>query len=495
MAESDENVDGGDKITLPNYLSNGKSESGATDDTSSLDETVIENDDHSTEDVELNEELWSRLNGSVEDATSKNGKSTAKKSKNMPRHSKVLFTGSYKKVRTVFLGLLVTILTFSLVIFGFIYFDMTSRLGHIDQGMLEQAERPPLDPLAGDAINILLVGIDSRDGKNAEIDDTADGVQNTDTNIIVHISSDRKTAYLVSIPRDSMVDIPACVTSKGETYPQGIQMFNSAFGVGYNYAGDTSSGIACVVQTVEHNTGLRMNGSVIVDFAGFKDIVDAIGGVHISIENDLVAWGAGGLTLRAGCQKLDGWQALEYARARTGIGLGDGSDITRIGRQQRLLTALVKEILRKDMISNISELYTFAGSAVSSVQSSYGLTNLVGIAYSMKDVKTYNIGMLTVPWNTYPYDSNRIQWSPDASVLWEELIKDKKVTVGEIKYMAKRPKGAENAENSGNIPKNNGDTATQQPSNNPTKQNTNSTPTPTPAIDPKDDPSLDACVM
>jgi hypothetical protein len=193
---------------------------------------------------------------------------------------------------------------------------------------------------------------------------------------------------------------------------------------------------------------------------------------------------------------------MEYARARTGIGLGDGSDISRIKRQQGLLTALVKEVLRKNIIGDIPQLYSLASAAISNLQSSYGITDLVGIAYSMRGIKTYNIGTLTVPWGSYPQNPNRVQWTADAAILWQELITDKPVTVGEIKYMAERPPGVDplptgtptpkptnfpsGADSESAIP--NTETETQ-----PTEQTP--TPTPTPTVDPKNDPTLDACVL
>jgi LCP family protein required for cell wall assembly len=146
---------------------------------------------------------------------------------------------------------------------------------------------------------------------------------------------------MVSIPRDSTVDVPACPTSSGgETAPLYRTKFNAAFAQGYDTGGHVESGALCVKKTLDTLTNVRMDGFVVVDFSGFQKMVDALGGVEMCIPQRIESKKAGNLVLDSGVQSLDGSTALRYARARTGTGLGDGSDIGRIGRQQQLMAAL-----------------------------------------------------------------------------------------------------------------------------------------------------------
>ena len=182
----------------------------------------------------------------------------------------------------------------------------------------------PDDPNAGKALNVLVMGSDSR-GDGEDVDDGVDGMR-SDTTIVVHISADRSRVELVSIPRDSKVAIPACTVTGGGTTEPRTSIFNSAFAIGWTAGQDVASAAACTISTVESLTGVYIDHYTVVDFGGFRDMVDALGGVSMCIPNDIDAPKAGNLKLTAGYQRLDGKTALKYARARTGKGLGDGSD-------------------------------------------------------------------------------------------------------------------------------------------------------------------------
>jgi LCP family protein required for cell wall assembly len=205
---------------------------------------------------------------------------------------------------------------------------------------------------------------------------------------------------MISIPRDSLVDIPSCTMTDGSTSKaQKSAMFNSAFSIGADQGGDIASAAACAINTVQQNTGVRIDHFVVVDFAGFAKMIDAIGGVSMCVPNDMDAPLAG-LKLSAGQQVLDGTTALAFARARKGTGVGDGSDTNRLGRQQQLLSAVINELLTKNVLTNITQLISFLDSATESLTIDSGfssLTDMAGLAYSLRSTPRENITFMTIP--------------------------------------------------------------------------------------------------
>ena len=284
----------------------------------------------------------------------------------------------------------------------------------------------PDDPNQGMPVNILVLGTDSREGSEAVVADGEEG-QRSDTTIVMHISADRQRVELVSIPRDSLVDIPDCIREDGSTSrPQNYAMFNSAYSIG-GESGLVSDAAACTQRTVEQNTGVRIDHFIVVNMSGFVNMVDAVGGVPMCIPEEVYSPKANNLHLQAGNQRLDGVTALSYARARTGTGLGDGSDTNRIGRQQELLAATAREVLSKNLLTDVPELIRFLTAATQSLTVSSGLssiTDMAGLALSLKGLGSGGITFLTVPWVPAQTDANRVVWTDDADRVWANLAGD-----------------------------------------------------------------------
>ncbi len=304
--------------------------------------------------------------------------------------------------------------------------DVTDLLGA--DRPTPSATHDPDDPSSGSPVTILLMGSDVRDGANGAIGGSVAGMR-SDTTIVLHISANRKRVELVSIPRDSHVQIPACTMTNGKTSrPQG-ERFNAAFAIGADTGGDTASAAACAIKTVESLTGVRIDGFVVVDFVGFIRMVDALGGVPICIPNAMSSPKAG-LTVKAGYQTLDGTTALAYARARTGTGVGDGSDTNRIGRQQELLAATAREVLSKNLLTDVGQLLRFLDAATSSVTANpelASIANLAGLAFSLKDIPSGNITFMTVPFSSYAPDPNQVVWTRAATTIWANMASDQPV--------------------------------------------------------------------
>ncbi|MFD7113971.1 LCP family protein [Streptomyces microflavus] len=282
-----------------------------------------------------------------------------------------------------------------------------------------EKERPT--PVVMDAQNILLIGSDSRAGENSEYGRDDGGSQRSDTTILLHLAADRKSATAVSLPRDLMVEIPSCRTGDDKETRKRFAQFNSAFELG---------GTACTIRTVERMTGIRIDHHMVVDFNGFKEMVDAVDGVEICLPKAIDDKDAH-LDLPAGRQTLNGEEALGYVRARKT--LGDGSDTERMERQQQFLGALVNKMQSNGVLLNPTRLYPVLDAATKSLTTDPGLDSLrdlYDLVRSMRDVPTEQVQFLTVPRQPYRLDRNRDELvEPDAGELFKQLREDKPVAV------------------------------------------------------------------
>ncbi|ARE76239.1 LytR family transcriptional regulator [Streptomyces sp. Sge12] len=286
---------------------------------------------------------------------------------------------------------------------------------------LRRYERERPAHLATGAQNILLIGSDSRSGRNNAGYGRDKGTERSDTTILLHLPQDRRSATAVSIPRDLMTDIPVCTQPDGSRTAEQFAQFNWAFEWG---------GAACTIRTVEKLTGIRIDHHMVIDFDGFKKMVDAIGGVEVCLKepvNDVEAK----LRLAAGRQTLRGEQALGFVRARHS--LGNGSDTERMGRQQQFLGSLVKKVQSNGVLLNPTRLYPLLDAATSSVTTDPALASLRGLyelVRGMRDIPTDQVKFLTVPRKPYAPNPNRDELvEPAAERLFQQLRMDKPVTV------------------------------------------------------------------
>ncbi|MFD9074345.1 LCP family protein [Streptomyces lasiicapitis] len=286
---------------------------------------------------------------------------------------------------------------------------------------LERYEKERPTPLVHDAQNILLIGSDSRSGPDNRKYGRDPGTQRSDTTILLHLAADRQSATAVSLPRDLMVDIPSCRRPDGSRTRAQFAQFNWAFEFG---------GTACTIRTVEKLTDIRVDHHMVVDFAGFKDMVDAVDGVQVCLKNPIDDRGAK-LRLPAGAQTLNGEQALGYVRARKS--LGNGSDTERMDRQQEFLAALVNKVRSNDVLLNPTKLYPVLDAATSSLTTDPGLASLRGLyelVRGVRNIPTERVQFLTVPRRSYTYDANRDELvEPAAEALFTRLRMDEPVQV------------------------------------------------------------------
>ncbi len=299
--------------------------------------------------------------------------------------------------------------------------NITSDDGTAAELARYERERPTA--LVRDAQNILLIGSDSRSGDGNRKYGRDSGTERSDTTILLHLAADRRSATAVSLPRDLMVEIPGCRAADGDRTRPVFSMFNYAFQRG---------GPACTIRTVEKMTGVRVDHHMVVDFHGFKDMVEAVDGVEVCLKEPIDD-PAAKLRLPAGKVRLDGEQALGYVRARKTI--GDGSDTDRMDRQQRFLGALVNKVRSNDVLLNPAKLYPVLDAATSALTTDPGLANLRGLydlVRGMRDIPVERVQFLTVPRESYVHDANRDQLvEPEAEKLFQRLRKDAPLEVAE----------------------------------------------------------------
>lgn len=279
--------------------------------------------------------------------------------------------------------------------------------------------------------NILLFGSDTRAGTaNAAAGgtdaSTADGVANSDSLMIAHISGDRQHVTVLSIPRDTMVDAPSCKewdAATGQLSDQTFQVgrgdkwhINSAYSVG---------GPQCTVRAVQDLTGLKIDRVIGIDFAGFENMVDALGGVTVNVCRPIIDAELGTVIPAGGVQTIQGAQALSLVRARKVDGDTD-SDLARIRRQQIVLSAILKQVTSAGTLLNPAKLDAFLQAFVQNTfTDNVTIDDLVTLAQSMGNLDPSRVTFYTLP--TVPSRSNPGALDPDedaANAVFHALLND-----------------------------------------------------------------------
>ncbi|MDR7251054.1 LCP family protein required for cell wall assembly [Nocardioides sp. BE266] len=296
--------------------------------------------------------------------------------------------------------------------------------GNIETGSLDELGpgRPERQYTGnGKPLNILVMGSDTRAGKGNHIDGEA-GAGGSDTTILVHLSADRSRAYAVSIPRDSIVDRPAC--NGGETPAETDVMWNDAFTVGDEL---------CTADQFEQATDLLLDHYVVIDFNGFGEMVDAVGGVPVCVPEDVVDRKNGIFVPEGDPSLLTGDQALDYVRARYVGAWEDQNDLSRIRRQQEFIGALVRKVKSTDTLTRPDKVVRFLEAATRSLRTDEDLgsvTKIARIALQLQDIGLDRIQFLTVPTEYFPSDSEfrgKVRWTPEAQRIWDLLNHDEEL--------------------------------------------------------------------
>jgi LCP family protein required for cell wall assembly len=249
-------------------------------------------------------------------------------------------------------------------------------------GAIPKTQRATPDAAATGAMNLLLLGSDSRiDAGNPQ--QWSYGAQRTDAIMLVHLQADRKAAYVVSIPRDSWVTVPG----------HGQAKINAAFSWG---------GPSLMVRTVESVTGVPIDHVVVADFTGFKTLTDQLGGVDVTIPR---ATSDERHTWTAGVHHMNGDEALDYVRQRHNL---PGGDFDRVKRQQNWIRAVIRKLSATGTLANPvalnRDLQTLSKSVAT--DSGFGMDRIGDVVSSIAGLGGSDLGFFTAP-------TLGTGWSPD----------------------------------------------------------------------------------
>jgi LCP family protein required for cell wall assembly len=256
--------------------------------------------------------------------------------------------------------------------------DKVDRIDGVFDGIDPRPVRPTSGP-AADAVNVLLLGTDRRSevattGDDARAAAWVPGEQRSDAMMLIHIDADRSHVTAISLPRDSWVEVPG----------HGMDKINAAFSYG---------GPSLAVQTVERLTNIHIDHFAMVDWDGFRELTDAVGGIKVEIPRTVYD-SARDVTWTAGEHLLNGQQALDYVGQRYGL---PGGDLDRVRRQQTVLATLAEQTL--DLRSSPRLALDFVGMLTRhvSVDDEWSTQAMTSLAWSLRDVGRDDVRYLTAP--------------------------------------------------------------------------------------------------
>ncbi|MGW0862090.1 LCP family protein [Streptomyces sp. NPDC002611] len=310
---------------------------------------------------------------------------------------------------------------------GYLYYEHLN--GNIEKGQRSsgdsKARRAAPNAAGQTPLNILLIGSDSR---NSDENVKLGGARNDrgtpprgDVQMLIHLAADRESAAVVSIPRDTRVDIPKCTDPEsGRTYPPVNTIINASLARG---------GAGCTLATWQNLTGVYIDHWMTIDFAGVVKMADAIGGVEVCVEQNV--WdrplpgvpGGSGLKLKAGKTKVQGEQALQWLRTRHAW----GSDPLRARAQHMYMNSMIRTLKSQNVFTDTGRLTDLAEAATESLHVSEEIgtvKKLYDLGAQLKTVPTDRITMTTLPTAADPEDANHlIPAGADADRVWE-MVRD-----------------------------------------------------------------------
>ncbi len=269
------------------------------------------------------------------------------------------------------------------------------------------------------SMNILVIGSDSRQGRNRRFGAHVSG-QRSDTILVLHLSPGLRRAVVLSIPRDSVVPVLACGRAPGfagqAAQPGQIEQINETFAAG---------GPGCLWKTVEQTTRIRLNHFMELNFTGFEQVIDDLGGVTICLPyaiNDPNS----GLHLSRGLHHVMGAQALAYWRVRY---IGMGSDLERIMRDQYLMASIAQSIKHTDLLGDPVRLFRVVSDIAAALTTDSGLSQsaLISLAENLRKLPLGAVHFVQAPVVAYPPNPDWVQWAPQAATLFRAIAHDRKL--------------------------------------------------------------------
>lgn len=283
----------------------------------------------------------------------------------------------------------------------------------------QEAVPPDIGEYEG-GFNLVLTGVDTCEEKYKDLfgdrctGSDSEGTLN-DVNLLVHVSQEPRRITVVSFPRDLMIPIPECTGEDGSVHSaMSKQPLNTAY---------TDGGLNCVVKTISELTDQEVQFAASVTFGGVIEITNAIGGVDVCLANPIKDRYTG-LDMAAGTHTVEGLQALQFLRTRHGV--GDGSDLGRIGNQQQYMSSLARKMISGEVLGNVPVMLKLANTALNNLEASTSLANnpmtLVQIALAVKSVPFEDIVFVQYPTGADYADPNKVVPNYDAATaLWDAI--------------------------------------------------------------------------
>jgi len=303
---------------------------------------------------------------------------------------------------------------------GFAAYGLASEFATNAVALGDDADVPPSIGEYEGPFDVLIVGTDECEeelkaamGERCEGPDA--GGELNDVNMLVHVADDPRRVTVVSFPRDLQIPIPSCTREDGTTTtPMSGQPINSAYSVG---------GLGCVAKTISVLSQQTIPFAAKVSFGNVVNITDAIGGVQVCIGNDGIRDPNTGIDWPAGPRTVQGLDALQFLRTRYGV--GDQSDLARIGNQQQYMSRLIHKIRSDEVLADPAALLKLATAAVDNITPSESLASplrIVQLALAVKSVPFEDITFVQYPVLDDPADADKV--IPDdeaAAALWDAL--------------------------------------------------------------------------
>ncbi|MFF1277986.1 LCP family protein [Streptomyces marokkonensis] len=294
---------------------------------------------------------------------------------------------------------------------GYLYYE------HLNDNLVKgerssgdsKARRTGANAAGQTPLNILLIGSDSRaSDANVALGGSRDNRGNPplgDVQMLIHLAADRESAAVVSVPRDTRVDIPECTDPEsGKTYPAVNDIINTSLSRG---------GAGCTLATWENLTGVYIDHWMTIDFAGVVRMADAVGGVEVCVNQNV--WdrplpgvpGGSGLKLEAGSTEVEGEQALQWLRTRHAW----GSDVLRTRAQRMYMNSMIRTLRDQNVFTDTGRLTDLAEAATESLQVSEeigSVKKLYDLGMQLRTVPPDRITMTTLPTVEDPQNRNHL---------------------------------------------------------------------------------------
>jgi LCP family protein required for cell wall assembly len=269
---------------------------------------------------------------------------------------------------------------------------MSNLTSSIETGSTDATtqQAPQGKPLTG-AIDLLLLGLDQREGWKANS-------ARADTIMMLHVSAAHDEAYLMSVPRDAKVQVPSWPKAG---YNGGTDRINAAFFSGSQRDQGWQGGAGLTRKTISDLTGIAFDGVIVIDFNGFKNVINALGGVYMCVERD--TWSShynvtpqgkpvytpgdplkprsNSWWHKKGCRDMAGWEALDYARQRHGLPNGD---YDRQRHQQQVIKAMAKKAASAGVVTNPTKLSALLKAAGGSLKMDTGGYDVADFLFNLK---------------------------------------------------------------------------------------------------------------